>query len=58
VVGIPGRVVRVGGVEVSDDVLDHGRLPDPQGQALEELSQRVEQLEAQLRALMKSETLR
>jgi len=50
VVGVPGRVVRIGGVEV-DDVLEHGKLPDPEGQAIEELARRVEQLEAQVRAL-------
>jgi serine O-acetyltransferase len=53
VVGIPGRVVRRHGVEVEDDseVLEHGKLPDPEGQAIEDLAKRVEQLEAQLRAL-------
>ncbi len=52
VVGIPGRVVRVRGEEVTgDNVLEHGRLPDPEGQAIEELSKRLEQLEAQIQAL-------
>ena len=51
VVGVPGRIVRISGVEVSDDVLDHGRLPDPEGQAIDELAARIEQLEAQVRAL-------
>ncbi len=50
VVGVPGRVVRIAGVEVND-VLEHGKLPDPEGQAIEELSRRLEQLEAQVRAL-------
>ncbi len=50
VVGIPGRVVRIAGVSVNDE-LEHGRLPDPEGQAIEELSRRLEQLEAQVRAL-------
>ncbi|MCC7176041.1 MAG: serine O-acetyltransferase [Bryobacterales bacterium] len=51
VVGIPGKVVRVRGEEVTEDnVLEHGRLPDPEGQALEELTRRVEELEARLRA--------
>jgi serine O-acetyltransferase len=38
----------------SDDVdaLEHGRLPDPEGQAIEELSQRVAQLEAMIRGLI------
>ncbi len=45
VVGIPGRVVRIGGVEVEEDVLDHGRLPDPEATAIEELTKRIDQLE-------------
>ncbi len=50
VVGVPGRIVRVGGVEV-DDVLEHGRLPDPEAQAIDDLAARVEQLEALVRRL-------
>jgi len=57
VVGIPGRVVRVRGEEVTDEnVLEHGRLPDPQGQAIEELARRVEQLEARLQAALDAKT--
>ncbi len=54
VVGVPGRVVRQHGerfLATDDDVLDHGRLPDPVGQQVEELARRVEELERQLRAL-------
>jgi len=51
VVGIPGRVVRVRG-EATDDVLEHGRLPDPEGQAIEDLTKRIEQLEEQVQALL------
>ncbi len=51
VVGIPGRVVRIAGLQVNDE-LEHGKLPDPEGQAIEELTRRVEQLEAQVRALL------
>jgi len=47
VVGIPGKVVRRGKQRI--DVLEHGDLPDPQGQSIEELMRRVEQLEARLR---------
>lgn len=47
VVGIPGRVVR-GPVHVD---LEHGRLPDPEGQLIDELSRRVQELEKQVRAL-------
>jgi serine O-acetyltransferase len=50
VVGVPGRVVGEGGYEL--DALEHGRLPDPEGQAIEELSQRVAQLEAMLQSLV------
>jgi len=46
VVGIPGRIVRGRG-DVERD-LDHGRLPDPQGQAVEDLARRIERLEQEL----------
>ena len=48
VVGIPGRVVRSRG---ANGVLEHGTLPDPEGQAIEDLAARVEQLEALVRRL-------
>jgi serine O-acetyltransferase len=53
VVGVPGRVVRTRGVEVDEDaeVLEHGKLPDPEGQAIDELARRVAELEARVRAL-------
>lgn len=52
VVGVPGRVVRVRGEEVTEEnVLDHGRLPDPEAQAMEDLSKRLERLESEVRAL-------
>ncbi len=54
VVGVPGRVVRVRG-ETSDDVLEHGRLPDPEGQAIEDLARRIGQLESQLQSLLKEQ---
>jgi serine O-acetyltransferase len=44
VVGIPGRVVRTR-VSMEDETLAHGSLPDPEGQALEELSRRISHLE-------------
>jgi serine O-acetyltransferase len=50
VVGIPGRVVVGAGAGVSDP-LAHGVLPDPEGQAIEELSKRVAQLETLVREL-------
>lgn len=49
VVGIPGRVVR--SRNDNADTLEHGHLPDPEGQAIEELSRRVDQLEGLIREL-------
>ena len=49
VVGIPGRVVRV---RPDNDVLEHGRLPDPEGQAIDDLARRVAELESTLRSLI------
>jgi serine O-acetyltransferase len=51
VVGIPGRVVRVR----SEGTLEHGRLPDPEGQAIDDLARRVAELEAALNKLLVSE---
>jgi serine O-acetyltransferase len=48
VVGIPGKIVRT---RAENEQLEHGRLPDPEGQAIEELSRRIEQLEQQLSEL-------
>jgi len=48
VVGVPARVVRSRG---DADNLEHGNLPDPEGQLIDELSRRIDQLEAQLRML-------
>jgi serine O-acetyltransferase len=49
VVGVPGRVVR-SRVEAAD-YLEHGTLPDPEGQLIDDLTKRIEQLEAQLKLL-------
>jgi serine O-acetyltransferase len=49
VVGVPGRVVRMRG---ENGVLEHGKLPDPQGQALDDLTNRVAELEAMLRHMI------
>jgi indole-3-glycerol phosphate synthase len=43
VVGVPGRVVQRDGVRVVPATLDHGDLPDPIREALEELSARLRQ---------------
>ncbi len=47
VVGIPGRIARTR--REAAGLLEHGNLPDPEGQAIDELKQRVADLEAQLR---------
>lgn len=51
VVGIPGRIVRMR--NVAGGVLDHGQLPDPEGQEIDELKERVAALEEIVRALRK-----
>jgi serine O-acetyltransferase len=48
VVGVPGRVVRV---RPEGGPLEHGRLPDPEGQAIDDLARRVAELEALVRQL-------
>jgi serine O-acetyltransferase len=55
VVGIPGRVVRQRGAEGE---LEHGLLPDPEGQEIQDLRQRVADLEKGLKALMGDEDVR
>jgi serine O-acetyltransferase len=49
VVGVPGRVVRV---RSEGGVLEHGRLPDTEGQAIDDLARRVAELEGVLRQLI------
>ncbi|MGA2600199.1 MAG: serine O-acetyltransferase [Bryobacteraceae bacterium] len=44
VVGIPGRIVR-GPAHID---LEHGRLPDPEGQLIEDLAKRVRELESEV----------
>ena len=50
VVGVPGRVV--GEEDSAMEPLEHGNLPDPEGQAIEELTHRIAQLEAMVQALL------
>ncbi|MBZ2177672.1 MAG: serine O-acetyltransferase [Acidobacteria bacterium] len=60
VVGIPGKVVRrraEADRAESDDDLEHGKLPDPEGQAIAELRDRVGKLEQLVRTLTESSTL-
>jgi serine O-acetyltransferase len=51
VVGVPGRVVD-DTLAAGFEPLEHGKLPDPEGQAIDELSRRVSELEAALKALL------
>jgi serine O-acetyltransferase len=54
VVGVPGRVTQINGKRLGQqpqDILDHGRLPDPVVQTLKCLVDRVELLEAQVQEL-------
>jgi len=37
---------------VTDGQLEHGKLPDPEGQQIEALSQRIAELEHQVNALL------
>jgi len=55
VVGIPGKVVRRRAE--TDDDLEHGKLPDPEGQAIAELRERVAKLEQLVKTLTESSTL-
>ncbi len=51
VVGVPGRIVAVKGVKVEHpewDMLEHGELPDPVGQTLASLNERVALLESEI----------
>ena len=54
VVGIPGRVVRI---RAEGGVLEHGRLPDPEGEAIDDLARRVAELENMLRQLISEHEL-
>jgi len=55
VVGIPGRIVRSGD---PTGVLEHGLLPDPEGQDIADLKQRVTELEEQLKSVLDSASVR
>jgi serine O-acetyltransferase len=57
VVGVPGRIIRVNGRRLESpgqEMLEHGRLPDPVVETLKCLVERVEHLEARLRELTKT----
>jgi serine O-acetyltransferase len=50
VIGVPGRIVRMRN-ELGTE-LEHGSLPDPEGQAIDDLKRRVEELEAVVKTLV------
>jgi serine O-acetyltransferase len=50
VVGIPGRIVRMRNAD--NEVLEHGQLPDPEREEIDELRKRVDELEQRLLYLM------
>ncbi len=54
VVGIPGRVVRRGKVEGE---LEHGMLPDPEGQEILDLRARMTELEKMVQTLVEQNAL-
>jgi serine O-acetyltransferase len=52
VTGVPGRITRLNGKRLAQrpqDILDHGRLPDPVLETLKCLVERIEVLEKQVR---------
>src|SRR5262249_49484291 len=53
VVGVPGRIVGEPDLsaEERNEALEHGKLPDPQAQAMEEMSRRIAQPESQIHDL-------
>ena len=52
VVGIPGRIVRVGGRPVGQGVdLQHGDLPDPIAEAVLQMTAQIDRLEARIAVL-------
>jgi serine O-acetyltransferase len=55
VVGIPGKVVRTRAD--ATEPLDHGKLPDPEGQAIADLTRRVADLEQQIKTLSEGQLL-
>ncbi|HCC57087.1 MAG TPA: serine O-acetyltransferase, partial [Solibacterales bacterium] len=54
VVGVPGRIVTSRG---NRSALEHGALPDPEGQDIQNLQQRVYELEGLVRDLLRKHDL-
>jgi serine O-acetyltransferase len=57
VVGVPGRIVRTRADIVGPSELEHGNIPDPQAQEIEELKRRVRELEALVHEFMRANTI-
>ncbi|MBI2686362.1 MAG: serine O-acetyltransferase [Acidobacteria bacterium] len=55
VVGVPGKVVRTRAD--ANEPLEHGKLPDPEGQAIADLTRRVAELEEIVRAMSEGQLL-
>jgi serine O-acetyltransferase len=53
VVGVPGRVVRI---RPEEGHLEHGHLPDPEGQAIDDLARRVAELEALIHRVIEDDS--
>jgi serine O-acetyltransferase len=54
VVGVPGHIVSdaVGEGDSERDSLEHGNLPDPEAQAIDDLTRRVAELESMIHSLV------
>lgn len=55
VVGVPGRIVVQDGVKVGAFDLEHGKLPDPVANILEQYQRRIERLEERILRLERKE---
>jgi serine O-acetyltransferase len=55
VIGVPGRIVRMRGVDEGEQ-LEHGKLPDPEAQEMDDLKKRVANLEAALKSVLEEKS--
>lgn len=56
VVGVPGRIVSAKNANVVA-ALEHGKLPDPEGQAMDDLTKRIKELEALVQQMVDLRTV-
>ena len=56
VVGVPGRIVSARNANVVG-ALEHGKLPDPEGQRMEDLTKRIKELEALVQQMVDLRTV-